>query len=133
MSDLQAQLQYTVNPADILKAGKGILKWPLDAVKITQHFGNTAFAMAGAYNGKGHNGIDFRAPIGTPIKASLSGVVVDTGNTDSVRGCYSFGKWVLIRHGNGLDTIYAHLSQIGVSPRQSVGTGPVICYNRPTT
>jgi len=132
LSDLQAQLQYTVNPADILKAGKGILKWPLDAVKITQHFGNTAFAMAGAYNGKGHNGIDFRAPIGTPIKASLSGVVVDTGNTDSVRGCYSFGKWVLIRHGNGLDTIYAHLSQIGVSPRQSVGTGQVIGYSGQT-
>ena len=130
--DLQAQLQYIVNPADILKAGKGILKWPLDAVKITQHFGNTAFAMAGGYNGKGHNGIDFRAPIGTPIKASLSGVVVDTGNTDAVRGCYSFGKWVLIKHGNGLDTLYAHLSQIGVSPGQSVGTGQVIGYSGQT-
>jgi len=132
LSDLQSQLQYTVNPADILKAGKGILKWPLDAVKITQHFGNTAFAMAGAYNGKGHNGIDFRAPIGTPIKAALSGVVVDSGNTDAVKGCYSFGKWALIRHNNGLDTVYAHLSQIGVSPGQSVGTGQIIGYSGQT-
>lgn len=132
LGDLQLKLQYTVNPGDILKAGKGILNWMLDAVKITQHFGSTAFARAGGYNGKGHNGIDLRAPIGTPVKASLSGVVVDTGNTDSVRGCYSFGKWVLIRHNNGLDTLYAHFSQISVSPGQSVGTGQVIGYSGQT-
>lgn len=132
LSDLQSKLQYTINPEDILKAGEGILNWPLDSVKITQQFGNTAFARAGAYNGKGHNGIDLRAPVGTPVKASLSGIVVDTGNTDSVRGCYSFRKWVLVRHNNGLDTIYAHLSQISVSAGQSVGTGQVIGYSGKT-
>ncbi|MDO8521938.1 MAG: peptidoglycan DD-metalloendopeptidase family protein [bacterium] len=132
LSDLQSKLQYTVSQADILKAGKGIIRWPLDAVRITQHFGNTAFARAGAYNGKGHNGIDLAAQIGTPVKAALSGVVVGTGNTDSVRGCYSFGKWVLIKHNNGLDTIYAHLSQIGISAGQSVATGQVIGYSGQT-
>lgn len=132
LGDLKAKLQYTVNPGDILKAGKGIIKWPLDAIRVTQHFGNTAFARAGGYNGKGHNGIDLAAQIGTPVKAALSGVVVDTGNTDSVRGCYSFGKWVLVRHGNGLDTMYAHFSQISVSAGQSVGTGQVLGYSGQT-
>jgi len=132
LSDLQSKLQYIVNPADILKARKGILHWPLDSVRVTQHFGNTAFAKAGGYNGKGHNGIDLAAPIGTPVKAALSGVVVGTGNTDAVKGCYSFGKWVLVQHENGLDTMYAHFSQISVSAGQPVGTGQVIGYSGQT-
>jgi murein DD-endopeptidase MepM/ murein hydrolase activator NlpD len=132
LSDLQSQLQYTVNPSEILKAGKGILNWPLDSVSVTQHFGNTEFARSGGYNGKGHNGIDLRAQIGTPVKSALSGTVVDTGNTDAVKGCYSFGKWVLIRHANGLDTMYAHFSQISVSAGQSVATGQVIGYSGQT-
>ncbi|MDO8552199.1 MAG: peptidoglycan DD-metalloendopeptidase family protein [bacterium] len=129
LGDLKAKLQYTVNPNEILRAGKGILAWPLDSVRITQQFGDTDFARAGGYNGKGHNGMDLAAQTGTPVKAALSGRVVDTGNTDLVRGCYSFGKWVLIRHDNGLDTMYAHFSQISVSPGQQVATGQLIGYS----
>ena len=91
-----------------------------------------AFAASGAYNGKGHNGIDLAAPIGTPIKAALTGTVVGTGNTDEVRGCYSFGRWVMIKHGNGLSTMYAHLSQTGVVTGQSVATGQIIGYSGDT-
>lgn len=91
------------------------MRWPVDNVRVTQTFGDTSFSRSGAYNGKGHNGIDLAASIGTPLKAALSGVVVGTGNTDTVRGCYSFGKWAMIKHGNGLSTMYAHMSQIGVS------------------
>lgn len=132
LQDLQSKLQYTVNPDQITTAGKGVLRWPIDIVRVTQNFGNTAFAMAGAYNGKGHNGIDLAAQIGTPLKAALSGVVIGTGNTDTVRGCYSFGKWVMIKHSNGLSTMYAHLSQISVSSGQSVGTGQLIGYSGET-
>jgi len=132
LSDLQSKLQYTIDPSLIPPAGKGILRWPLSSVKVTQYFGNTAFAMSGAYAGKGHNGIDFRAAIGTPVKAALTGTVLGTGNTDSVRGCYSYGKWVVIRHSNGLSTLYAHLSQIDVSTGQSVSTGQVIGYSGAT-
>lgn len=128
LQDLQAKLNYTINPDQITPAGKGVLRWPVDQVRVTQTFGDTAFARGGAYNGKGHNGIDLAAPIGTPLKAALSGVVVGTGNTDTVRGCYSFGKWVMVKHGNGLSTMYAHLSQIGVTTGQSVATGQVIGY-----
>lgn len=95
---------------------------------ITQYFGNTSFSTANpqVYNGAGHNGVDFSAPTGTPIEAALTGTVMDTGNTDAVPGCYSFGKWVLIKHSNGLATLYAHLSSIGVSKGQAVATGDVI-------
>ncbi len=129
LNELESKLEYSLDPARLPAAGKGILRWPLDNVKVTQYFGNTEFARSGAYSGKGHNGIDFRAPIGTFIKSALSGTVEGTGNSDSVRGCYSYGKWVLIKHGNGLSTLYAHLSQINVIKGQQVGTGEVIGYS----
>ncbi|HEY4514389.1 MAG TPA: peptidoglycan DD-metalloendopeptidase family protein [Candidatus Paceibacterota bacterium] len=130
--DLQSKLQYTVDPSKITPAGKGVLAWPLDKVRITQEFGNTDFARSGAYSGKGHNGMDLAAQIGTPVKAALSGVVKGAGDTGSVPGCYSYGRWVLIRHNNGLDTLYAHLSQIGVSAGDAVATGQVIGYSGQT-
>ncbi|MBV9159494.1 MAG: peptidoglycan DD-metalloendopeptidase family protein, partial [Candidatus Kaiserbacteria bacterium] len=132
LNDLQAKLSYTVNPDQITTPGKGVLHWPLDNVRITQYFGNTAFAASGAYNGKGHNGIDLAAPIGTPIKAALAGTVLGTGNTDLVKGCYSFGKWVMIKHANGLNTMYGHLSQINVAAGETVTTGEVIGYSGET-
>ncbi|MEY4747359.1 MAG: hypothetical protein RLZZ416_408 [Candidatus Parcubacteria bacterium] len=132
LSDLKAKFNVAINPSDITPAGKGILQWPLEQVRITQYFGNTPFAMSGAYNGKGHNGIDLAATIGTPILAALSGTVIGTGNTDQVRGCYSFGKWVMVKHSNGLSTMYAHLSQIAVSEGQSVSTGQILGYSGET-
>jgi murein DD-endopeptidase MepM/ murein hydrolase activator NlpD len=132
LSDLNAKLQYVVNPSSITPKGKGVVQYPVDHVVITQYFGDTAFAATGAYNGKGHNGVDFGVPIGTPIKAALTGTIAGTGNTDAVKGCYSFGKWVLIKHGNGLDTMYGHLSKISVTAGQTVSTGDVIGYSGET-
>lgn len=132
LNDLESRLEYTLDPSKIPAAGKGILRWPLDAIKITQYFGNTEFAQSGAYSGKGHNGVDFRASVGTPVKASLRGTVEGTGNTDTIRGCYSYGKWVLVRHSNGLSTLYAHLSQINVSQGQEVVTGQTLGFSGST-
>lgn len=132
LSDLQSKLQYAIDPSQIPSTGKGILSWPVDGAKITQYFGNTAFARSGAYAGKGHNGIDIGARTGTPIKAALGGTVMSTGNTDAVRGCYSYGKWVMIKHGNGLATLYAHLSQINVSSGQTIARGQVLGYSGAT-
>ncbi len=129
MRSFESKLRYVLDTTKIPIAGKGVLHWPLDNVKITQKFGNTAFAKAGAYAGSGHNGIDFQAPKGTPVKAALTGVVSGTGNTDVQRGCYSYGKWALIRHPNGLSTLYAHLSSINVSAGSSVETGDVVGYS----
>jgi murein DD-endopeptidase MepM/ murein hydrolase activator NlpD len=124
--ELASQLDYILDPGRIPPAGKGILRWPLDNVHITQHFGNTAFAQSGAYSGQGHNGIDFRAAIGTPVKAALTGVVMEV-NHGAVQNC-QYGKWVLIKHSNGLATLYAHLSDIAVAKGETVPTGKVVGY-----
>lgn len=141
---LQGQLDLIVHPGSLPKVGSGVLSWPFSAAFmntcamrqnvfqnvfcITQYFGNTAFSTANPqiYNGNGHNGIDIAAPIGTPVTAALTGTVLGTGNTDLVRGCYSFGKWVMIKHPNGLNTLYAHLSNIDVVQGQQVASGQVI-------
>jgi len=152
LAKLQSQLQ-SVGQASIPTVGKGILAWPYSPTFavgcqskagalgnpycITQYFGNTAFATANAsiYNGMGHDGIDIGMPIGTPVQAALAGTVLGTGNTDQYHSpttgaqCYSFGKWVMVKHANGLATLYAHLSQVSVSTGQSVATGAVVGYS----
>ncbi|MES2014421.1 MAG: peptidoglycan DD-metalloendopeptidase family protein [Patescibacteria group bacterium] len=153
LGDYEASLKYTLDTSAIPKAGSGVLSFPLDPsfmsrckdrtstfkniYCITQYFGNTAFSQSGAYNGKGHNGIDFGSPEGTPVVAALGGMVMGTGNTDlshdsSGKQCYSYGKWVYVQHPNGLGTIYAHLSVISASKGQNVSTGSLLGYSGKT-
>lgn len=127
----ESELKFAIDPKN-LPSGPGVLKWPLSKVKITQEFGDTAFARSGAYKGQGHNGIDFAAAIGTPIKATLQGKVKGVGDTDKVCPGASYGKWVLIEHLNGLSTLYAHFSVIKVVPGQSVETGEIIGFSGET-
>ncbi len=152
LASLQSQLNLIVHPGSIPRAGTGILAWPFSAAYmdqcarrattfgnsycITQYFGNTPFATANpqVYGGHGHNGIDISAPIGTPVDAALAGTVLATGDTDlshnaAGQQCYSFGKWVMISHANGLNTMYAHLSEIDVTKGQGVKTGQRIGYS----
>lgn len=131
LRDFEAQLQFILDPNTIPPAGTTVFDWPVDNVIITQLFGGTEFARrnAGVYGGRPyHPGVDFGAPRGTPIYAPLSGVVRATGNTDLVPGCYSWGKWTLVDHPNGLSTLYAHQDLVSVTPGQSVKTGDVIGY-----
>ncbi len=129
--EYESALKIVIDPASLPATGSGVLKWPLDKVIITQYFGNTAFATQNAqiYNGKGHTGIDLGAPVGTPVKASQSGIVTGVGNTDLVRSCYSYGKWIFIKHPNGLSTLYAHLSNQLVTTGQTVTAGQTIGYS----
>lgn len=96
---------------------------------LTQYFGYTSFAAIGGYNGNRHNGVDFRAEVGTQVFAGEKGVATATGDTDI--GCprASYGKWVLVRHPNNLTTLYAHLSAIGVSAGDAVERGDRIGYS----
>ncbi|MCA9361096.1 peptidoglycan DD-metalloendopeptidase family protein [Candidatus Kaiserbacteria bacterium] len=126
--DIESQIKFILDPNTIPAKGTAVFIWPLDNPIITQRFGYTQFALSGAYNGSQHNGMDLGAPIGTKIYAPLTGTVRMTGNTDSVPGCYSWGKWVLIDHPNGLSSMFAHLSQIAVSAGQKVSTGDVVGY-----
>ncbi len=131
MREFESKLKFILDPKTIPTEGSGVLSWPLDNYTITQLFGGTEFAKrnAAAYGGRPyHSGMDLAAPRGTPIKAALSGVVRAVGNTDAVPGCYSWGKWTLIDHPNGLSTLYAHQDVLGVSAGQKVQTGEVIGY-----
>lgn len=146
---LQSQLNLVVHPGLLPKVGTGLLSWPFsnafmfncaarkgifeNLFCITQYFGTTPFSTANpqVYSGHGHDGIDIAAPIGTPIHAALDGTVLATGNTDLVndskgRRCYSFGKWVMLIHNDGINTMYAHLSEIDVQQGQSISRGQVI-------
>lgn len=126
--EYESQLKIFIDPTGYPSPRNGILSWPLDNVYITQSFGRTVAAQR-LYVSGSHNGVDFRASIGTKVKSVLDGVVVGTGNTDAYRGCYSFGKWVMVKHPNGLSTIYAHLSVISVSPGVEVRTGDTIGFS----
>jgi murein DD-endopeptidase MepM/ murein hydrolase activator NlpD len=125
---IEAELQFILDPSTIPLPGTAVFRWPLDNNIITQRFGYTKFALSGAYGGSRHNGIDLGTPTGSKLYAPLTGTVRAVGNTDLVPGCYSWGKWILVDHPNGLSSMFAHLSHIGVAPGQKVATGDVIGY-----
>ena len=143
LAQYEAQLKYALDASKIPPKGSGVLKWPLPDISldscydgstsaincVTQYFGNTKFAMSGAYDGNGHNGIDFRASEGTPILASANGIVTAIGNTDQYPGCYSYGKWALTEYDNGLSILTAHHSLTKVVVGQKVKTGELIAYS----
>lgn len=134
ISAIEEQIRIEIDPGSLPQTGIGVLAWPVESRVITQYFGNTPFATQNpqVYGGKGHNGIDIRATIGAPVKASRIGIVIDTGNTDNYCRGVSYGKWVLIKHDNNLATLYAHLSLIKASPGQTIETGQIIGYSGDT-
>jgi murein DD-endopeptidase MepM/ murein hydrolase activator NlpD len=68
-----------------------------------------------------HFGIDIAGQMGNPIFAADNGVVVYAGWND-----YGYGEMIVIDHGSGWQTLYAHLSQVNVSCGQEVMKGDVI-------
>lgn len=72
--------------------------------------------------GRMHEGIDIGVPTGTPVVASASGVVISAGWGGG------YGNLVVIDHGGGIATAYAHNSRIIVSAGQTVGQGTVVAY-----
>lgn len=128
MLDFESQIKTLVDPDSFPTPSRGVLSWPLDKITITQQFGGTQFAKTNpsVYGRPFHNGVDFGVPTGTQVKSVLSGTVQATGNTDAFPGCVSWGKWVLVKHNNGLTSLYAHLSSILVDPGETVDTGGLL-------
>lgn len=124
----ESALKYTLDPSSIPKAGSAVFSWPLDKVTITQRFGKTS-ASGRLYVSGSHNGADFGAALGTPVRAMLSGKVVGTGDTDITCPRASFGRWILVEHSNGLSVTFGHLSSINVKKGDVVGTGQIIGYS----
>jgi len=124
---IEDELRRLIDPASLPTKGKGVLGWPVVNPITTQGFGITSFSQnTDVYNGKGHNGIDLRASIGTTIYAAENGIVKDIGDTDTVCPGGSYGKWIVIEHPNNLSTLYAHLSRIRVSAGQTIQRGDII-------
>lgn len=131
VDDLQRQREDIENEIGDLESGKstsglpsysrGLLGYPVKKVSITQGFGKTSFSKKAYASGK-HNGIDYGGAYGTAILAAADGKVVGTGNL----GRYAYGRWVAIDHGNGIVTLYGHLSAIGVSVGDKVDRGEQI-------
>jgi murein DD-endopeptidase MepM/ murein hydrolase activator NlpD len=101
-------------------ARRGFLKSPLKYANITSKFGNRRHPVLG-YN-RLHRGVDYGAPTGTPIWAVGDGQVRHAGWHG---GC---GKTVILRHRNGLETVYCHLSAIAVSTGRPVSQKQIIGY-----
>lgn len=126
LRDYESQLKYILDPSKLPNAG--VFSWPLDYVLITQLFGKTVDSKR-LYVSGSHGGVDFRAPIGTPVKSMASGIVKGTGDTDTQCPGASFGKFVFIVYDNGLSSAYGHLSLIKVNVGDRVSTGQVVAYS----
>lgn len=126
LRDYESQLQYVLDPSKLPKGG--VLSWPLDYVYVTQVFGKTEAGKRLYANGS-HNGTDFRASVGTPVKAMSDGVVAGTGNTDTQCPGVSFGRFVLIKYNNGLASTFGHLSLIKVNVGDNVSRGQIVGYS----
>lgn len=93
-------------------------------ISLIRPVSGTVTSRFGARWGRSHKGLDIGAPKGTPIKAAASGTV--TVAQYGYSGGY--GNYVMISHGNGIQTLYGHCNSLNVSVGQSVSQGQVIAY-----
>lgn len=91
--------------------------WPVDG-RLESYFGKRQDPFSG--EGAFHRGVDICAPSGTPIRAAADGVVLHAGPISG------YGRMIVIDHGNGLQTLYAHLSRYAVVPGQEIRQGETI-------
>lgn len=135
--------KLTVPPGQVNLSKKDLARYEREAARmkvVMQSFGAAApaslqllppvdgvrgdtYGSRRVFNGEGrnpHSGMDIRSPTGTPIRAAADGRVIETGN-------YFFnGNTVMIEHGQGLITMYCHLSEIGVKIGDRLQRGDVL-------
>ena len=110
---------------DSTRTPTGTLQWPLPvAGTITSQFGHRVDPITGEISS--HTGTDIACAEGTPILAAADGTVTVANGLDSWGG--SYGYYIQIDHGGGLETLYAHCSSICVTTGQQVQAGQVIGY-----
>lgn len=101
---------------------KAFLRTPVDVSRISSGFGVRFHPILNRI--KAHRGVDYAAPIGTPIRATGDGKI-------ALRGVRSgYGKTIIVDHGNGYQTVYAHLSQFRSDLKNAspVSQGQIIGY-----
>ena len=110
---------------DSTRTPTGTLQWPLPvAGTITSQFGYRVDPITGEVSS--HTGTDIACAEGTPILAAADGIVTVANGLDSWGG--SYGYYIQVDHGGGLETLYAHCSSICVTTGQQVQVGEVIGY-----
>lgn len=97
-----------------------LLRTPLDGARITSSFGMRLHPILGF--SRMHTGIDFGAPVGTPVYAAGDGVV------EKAQWAGGYGRWLQIRHNGQYETGYGHLSGWAVKQGQHVRQGQVVAY-----
>ncbi len=102
---------------------KGFLRSPLEFSRVTSSFSNSRKHPVYGFH-RAHLGVDFGAPTGTRVKATGDATVAFAGR----KGGY--GNLVILRHHNGFETYYAHLSAFasGIRPGRAVAQGQIIAY-----
>lgn len=100
--------------------GSGSFVWPATSYLVTSEYGYRIHPLQGVQ--KFHSGVDIGAGAGTPIYAAAAGTVATATYNDS------YGNYVLINHGGGNSTLYAHMSSMAVSSGAYVTQGQVIGY-----
>ena len=129
LNNYEAQLQFILDPSKLPQSR--VLSWPLDKIYVTQLFGKTVDSKRLYVSGT-HNGVDFRASVGTPVMSMADGTVMGTGNTDLTCPGASFGKFVFIKYNNGLSSTFGHLSLIKSNVGDLVKKGDVVGYSGST-
>jgi murein DD-endopeptidase MepM/ murein hydrolase activator NlpD len=109
---------YSAPVSNPYRGGSGIV--------LSGYFGHPVPGAIFTQDIHGWNGIDLGAPSGTPVYASAPGTIIISKNNGAWNGGY--GNYVVITHGNGSQTLYAHLSRAAVTSGQSVGRGQLIGY-----
>jgi murein DD-endopeptidase MepM/ murein hydrolase activator NlpD len=99
--------------------------WPVNG-RLLSRFGDREDPFSGE-QGHFHAGVDISAAMGTPVRAAADGVVY---HAEYAGGGY--GRLVVVDHGNGIRTWYAHLSRFEVVPGQEVRRGEIIAYSGAT-
>lgn len=107
----------SLSASELRRAMGELFIYPIKG-RLTSHFGYRADPFTGVRTF--HTGIDLAAPIGTPVKAVLDGRIATTGYSTV------FGNYIIITHDAGFQTLYGHLSAIGVTRGQWVSQGGII-------
>lgn len=123
IQNLESGKLESLNLKDMPAFKHGLLAYPIKSHTVSQGYGKTGFAKSsGFYKNGFHNGLDFGTPTGTDVMAAADGKVVAIGNN----GRYAYGRYIAIDHGNGIITMYGHLSAYKVSRGETIKQGEVI-------